>query len=100
MRALKTGVLRTSVEGKSKSEQWRMLRPNRLSGVRAAGAHRAFLSQAWAWGIHRDPSLDGKLHDDPSDDGKCICSAKATNILEVAIEEPRRSKSVYDAAPP
>ena len=75
------------------------LATDRLSGVRASRASRASLSQPWGSGAYCDPYPDGESRDDLSNGGKCICSAKATNILEVAMGVPRRSKSVYDAAP-
>src|ERR1700730_7110066 len=73
----------------------------RLARKRARGvrASRASLSHPWGSGAYCDPYPDGESRDDLSNGGKCICSAKATNILEVAMGVPRRSKSVYDAAP-
>lgn len=72
---------------------------DRLPAVRAPEAPHASLSQPWNSATHRDPSPDGEQRDDLSGVNKCICSAKATNILELAMGVPRRLRSVYDAAP-
>ena len=74
--------------------------PDHLPAVRVHEAPRASLARTLGAGTRPDPCPDEESRGDLSDGGKRICSAKATNILEVAVEEPRRSKSVYDAAPP
>jgi hypothetical protein len=65
----------------------------RLPAVRALEALRACL------GTYPDLPPDVESRDDLRNGGKRICSASATNIVEAAMEAPRHSRSVYDAAP-